>query len=139
LTSGTPRPARAQSSRATGCVRAPVCCARTRLKGCRQVKHALDDLAKSKDPADFTILAPGQYVTLKRDLAGLYDFAAAGPGAYVVEPRLDFHALGKHGAVFEIEADLAQTHTLDIKPRTHSREKSQASLRSAAHAHAAAH
>ncbi|KDQ16121.1 hypothetical protein BOTBODRAFT_157394 [Botryobasidium botryosum FD-172 SS1] len=63
---------------------------------------------------DYTTLAPGQSVTLQHDLAGRFNFSAAGAGAYHFSPSSTFTAVSATGELTTVQADTVAAPTLHV-------------------------
>ncbi|KAB5588440.1 Peptidyl-Lys metalloendopeptidase [Ceratobasidium theobromae] len=68
------------------------------------VKYSPQYVVKNNDPADFTVLQPGESREVTHSLAGVYDFATAGPGEYKVSPLNTFQYVDGSGNLATIEA-----------------------------------
>ncbi|PFH48023.1 hypothetical protein AMATHDRAFT_197192 [Amanita thiersii Skay4041] len=67
------------------------------------------------DSGDVTTIAPGQTITVERDLSEAYDFAKSGAGRYTFSPNTVFHAVDRTTKeVSIIEAAVDKEHVTQI-------------------------
>ncbi|CAL1694054.1 unnamed protein product [Somion occarium] len=92
-----------------------------------KVKYVPEIAAKVGDEKAFTILAPGQSVSLEHDLSSAYNFTSSGEGKYTVEANNLFHIVDPAtNAPVALRADAevhsaAITGTLAIARRSNTR------------------
>ncbi|OSD07760.1 Metalloprotease [Trametes coccinea BRFM310] len=83
-----------------------------------QVKYVPHLAATMSDPLVFTRLVPGQSVEVEHDLSLAYDFAASGPGSYVVNVKSLNTFYRVFGSGSHVSALLAQsglpTHAVNV-------------------------
>ncbi|KAF9267096.1 peptidyl-Lys metalloendopeptidase [Marasmius fiardii PR-910] len=56
-----------------------------------KVKYVPDEVVKRNNDSSFTVLEPGQSVSVEHDLSLAYNFTRTGEGAYSIEARNKFH------------------------------------------------
>ncbi|KAI0756579.1 peptidyl-Lys metalloendopeptidase [Daedaleopsis nitida] len=78
-----------------------------------KVKYSLEQAAKSTDPKTFTVLTPGQSVSVDHDLSAAYNFTLPGAGKYTVEASNLFHYVDAENQPVEIRADV-DTHVTSV-------------------------
>ncbi|KAI0673560.1 peptidyl-Lys metalloendopeptidase [Trametes maxima] len=80
-----------------------------------KVKYVPGKAAKSSSEKAFTVLAPGQSVSVTHDLSAAYNFTLPGAGKYTVEPSNLFHFVDPEtNEPSEIRADV-ETHVAAVK------------------------
>ncbi|KAF6744161.1 peptidyl-Lys metalloendopeptidase [Ephemerocybe angulata] len=65
----------------------------------------------------FTTLAPGESVTVDRDLSDAYNLTATGAGTYDVKPNELFYLVDDKKEVFTLKAQVSKAHKVNIKGR----------------------
>ncbi|CAE6431572.1 unnamed protein product [Rhizoctonia solani] len=65
--------------------------------------YNLTEAAKSSNPLDFTVLAPGQTINVEHNLADSYDFTRCGQGPYSVRAFKRLYHLDESGVLEAIE------------------------------------
>ncbi|KAM5544061.1 hypothetical protein V8D89_002247 [Ganoderma adspersum] len=78
-----------------------------------KVKYSLSNAAKLTDASAFTVLEPGQAVSVTHDLSSAYNFTSTGHNTYTVEASNLFHAVNADNEVSEIRAD-AESHVATL-------------------------
>ncbi|TBU50087.1 metalloprotease [Dichomitus squalens] len=78
-----------------------------------KVKYSPSRAAKSTSPSAFTVLAPGESVSLTHDLSSAYNFTLPGAGKYTVEASNLFHYVDANSEIAEIRAD-AEAHVAAV-------------------------
>ncbi|KAB5591036.1 Deuterolysin M35 metalloprotease [Ceratobasidium theobromae] len=68
------------------------------------MKYSPNNIVKTNDPADFTVLAPGQSHQVIHNLAGVYNFTNVGPGEYKVSSNQTLQYVDGSGNIATIEA-----------------------------------
>ncbi|KAI0778610.1 peptidyl-Lys metalloendopeptidase [Trametes elegans] len=79
-----------------------------------KAKYVPSQVAKSASDKAFTVLEPGQSVTVDHDLSAAYNFTLPGEGLYTVEPSNLFHFVDPEtNEPVEIRADV-ETHVAKV-------------------------
>ncbi|KAH9858230.1 peptidyl-Lys metalloendopeptidase [Lenzites betulinus] len=80
-----------------------------------KVKYVPSKAALSTNEKSFTVLAPGESVSVVHDLSAAYNFTSSGATTYTVEPANLFHFVDPStNEAVEIRAD-AEAHVADVK------------------------
>ncbi|KAM5544362.1 hypothetical protein V8D89_002022 [Ganoderma adspersum] len=78
-----------------------------------KVKYSPANAATMTDPSVFTVLAPGESVSLTHDLSSAYNFTSTGHSKYTIEASNPFHLVNADNDVSTLRAD-AQPHVVTL-------------------------
>ncbi|KAK7688332.1 hypothetical protein QCA50_008704 [Cerrena zonata] len=78
-----------------------------------KVKYSPQYAVQLGKETSFTVLAPGQSVTVEHDLSAAYNFTSSGEGKYSVEANNLFHIVDSSNNLQDIYAD-AEAYTADV-------------------------
>ncbi|KAF9259015.1 zincin [Marasmius fiardii PR-910] len=78
------------------------------------VRYGYEHAAKSDDVSQFTVLAPGEFVSISHEVGKFYNFTTAGTGAFTFQPSNVFYAVEADKSLTVIEASREQAVVTEL-------------------------